>query len=159
MQELASAYFKVFKYNPSFFDTMKKGALGAMKVPESKTKLNKWLSVFSKLNGVVNMRIEEFNNSPLELRKAHNAEYQERVKEMSQKGGYNAELLGSGLQRVFRDRPYPNYFSGGDRGLGDGYPHKLIIGVCRKGFQNLTLLENRNSMSLLRINYKTITPY
>ena len=159
MQELASAYFKVFKYNPGFFDTMKKGALGAMKVPESKTKLNKWLRVFSKLNGVVKMRIEEFNNSPVKLRKAHNAEYQKRVKEMSQKGGYNAELLGSGLQRVLRDRPYPNYFSGGDRGLGDGYPRKLKIDVCRKGFQNLTPLENRKSMSLLRPNYKTITPY
>lgn len=100
MQELASAYFKVFKYNPGFFVTMKNRALGAMKAPESKTKLNKWLRVFSELNAEVKMRIERFNNSPEKLRKAHNAEYQKRVKEMSQKGGYNAELLGSGLHRV-----------------------------------------------------------
>ena len=159
MQELASAYFKVFKYNPAFFGRMKTGALGAMRASESIIALNEWLEAFSKMNAKVKMRIEDFNNLPQQLRAAHNAEYQKRVKEMSQKGGYNAELLGSGLQRVLRDRPYPNYFSGGDRGLGDGYPRKLKIDVCRKGFQNLTPLENQKSMSLLRPNYKTITPY
>ena len=94
MQELASAYFKVFKYNPAFFNTMKTGALGAMTAPRSKNKLNEWLRAFSGLNANVKLRIEDFNNSPLELREAHNAEYQKRVKEMSQKGGYNAQLLG-----------------------------------------------------------------
>lgn len=94
MQELASAYFKVFKYNPAFFGRMKTGALGAMRASESIIALNEWLEAFSKMNAKVKMRIEDFNNLPQQLRAAHNAEYQKRVKEMSQKGGYNAELLG-----------------------------------------------------------------
>lgn len=94
MQELASAYFKVFKYNPAFFGRIKTGALGAMRASESIIALNEWLEAFSKMNDKVEMRIEDFENSPLKLREAHNAEYQKRVKEMSQKGGYNAELLG-----------------------------------------------------------------
>ena len=97
MQELASAYYKVFKYNPGFFVALKTAALKAMdpkKASQSKIKLNEWLEAFSVLNANVKMRIEDFNNSPLQLRVAHNAEYQKRVKEMSQKGGYNAGLLG-----------------------------------------------------------------
>lgn len=94
MQELASAYFKVFKYNPGFFDTMTTKALVAMTASGSKKKLNEWLRVFDKMKANVKMRIEDFNNSLQQLREAHNAEYQKRVKEMSQKGGYNAALLG-----------------------------------------------------------------
>ena len=94
MQELASAYFKVFKYNPGFFDTMTTGALKAMEGSQSKPKLNEWLITFHELDAKVKMRIEDFNNSPLKLREAHNAEYQKRVKEMSQQGGYDAKLLG-----------------------------------------------------------------
>lgn len=70
-----SVYFKVFKYNFGFFDMMKKGVLGVMKVFEFKIKFNKWFSVFSKLNGVVKMRIEEFNNLFVKLRKVYNVEY------------------------------------------------------------------------------------
>lgn len=98
MQELASAYFKVFKYNKNFFDKMKTEALKAMnenmKASEYGKELDKWLKAFSNLDGTVKMRSEYFD-SPLKLREAHNAEYQKHVKEMSQKGGYDANLLGT----------------------------------------------------------------
>ena len=100
MQELASAYFKVFKYNPDFFNILKTAAEEAMDptaASKSKTELNKWLGTFSTMDAGVGMRIEDFHNFPdpgKQLRVAHNAEYQRRVKEMSEKGGYKPGLLG-----------------------------------------------------------------
>ncbi len=96
MQELASAYYKVFKYNKRFFEALKTAADGAMdpkKASESKTALNEWLGKFAAFK----MRIEDFQNWPdpsKQLRQKHNAEYQKRVKEMSNKGGYRADMLG-----------------------------------------------------------------
>ena len=101
MQELASAYFKVFKYNKDFFDILKTAAAGAIDptiASKSKTELNKWLGTFSTMDAkVVKMRIEDFQNYPdpgKQLRVEHNAEYQGLVKEMSEKGGYKPDLLG-----------------------------------------------------------------
>ena len=100
MQEVASAYFKVFKYNPNFFNILKTAAEEAMDptaASKSKTELNKWLGTFSTMDAGVGMRIEDFHNFPdpgKQLRVAHNAEYQRRVKEMSEKGGYKPGLLG-----------------------------------------------------------------
>ena len=97
MQELASTYYKVFKYNSGFFDAMKNGALGAMdtvKASESKIKLTEWIEAFSALNANVKMRIEDFNNSLQQLREAHNNECQKRVKETTEKGGYKVDFLG-----------------------------------------------------------------
>ncbi|XP_078361856.1 uncharacterized protein LOC144646185 [Oculina patagonica] len=98
MQELASAYYKVFKYNESLFNTMVTAAAGAidpMTASQSKSELNTWLGIFSKLNTSTPMRIEYFQNSPGQLRLAHNAEYQRLVKEMSQQEGYNKDFLGT----------------------------------------------------------------
>ena len=98
MQELASAYYKVFKYNEGFFNTLKAEAERAMdvtKAAESKTALNLWLGTFSTMNTkVVKMRIIDFQNSPEQLRLAHNKKYQELVKKMSQAGGYKPDLMG-----------------------------------------------------------------
>ena len=100
MQELASAYFKVFKYNPDFFQTLKTAAEGAMDsttASKSMTALNQWLGIFTAMNDKVGMSIEDFQNFPdpgKQLREAHNAEYQRLVKGMSEKGGYKPDLLG-----------------------------------------------------------------
>ena len=100
MQELASAYYKVFKYNPGFFEVMRKTAYKAMDrvdASQSKKKLIDWLKTFADMNTYVRkMRIEDFNNSPEQLREAHNAEYQKRVKQMSDQvqAGFKPELLG-----------------------------------------------------------------
>ena len=106
MQELASAYYKVFKYNEGFFDTLKAGAEGAMdqaKAAQSKTALNTWLGTFSTMNANgIKMRVEDFQNSPEQLRLAHNTKYQELVKKMSQEGGYKPDLMGiCGLKEIF----------------------------------------------------------
>ena len=58
---------------------------------ESRNKLEKWLETFSKMK--VKMRIEDYVSGQ-KMREAHNAEYQRRVKEMSEKGGYKPDLLG-----------------------------------------------------------------
>lgn len=97
MQELASAYFKVFKYNLDFFNILKTAANETMDptaASKSKTELNKWLGTFSTMNATVQMRIEDYVSGQ-EMREAHNAEYQRRVKEMSEKGGYKPNLLGN----------------------------------------------------------------
>lgn len=104
MQELASAYYKVFKYNESFFNTLKAGAVGAMdvkKAARSMTALNSWLGTFSTMK----MRIIDFQNSAERLRLAHNTKYQELVKKMSQDGGYKPESMGICAQITERFRP------------------------------------------------------
>ena len=96
MQELASAYYKVYKYNTNFFDTMVGGAKRAMKAaPQSKGKLEEWLNTFKTLNARVPMKLGGALNSVAALRTAHNNEYQTLVKGMSDKGGYKANLLGN----------------------------------------------------------------
>ena len=93
MQELASAYYKVFKYNEEFFTTMVEGAKTAMMgtayhrpAPISKGKLEEWLKRFSGLNLEVAMQPWRGRT-----RRDHNNVYQARVKEMSTKGGYKAD--------------------------------------------------------------------
>ena len=95
MQELASAYYKVYKYNIKFFETMVNGAKLSMKgAPKSKVFLEKWLETFKSLDAKIPMRpgggVTESG-----LRLAHNNQYQALVKEMSSKGGYKPALLGN----------------------------------------------------------------
>ncbi|KAL9980149.1 hypothetical protein ACROYT_G008697 [Oculina patagonica] len=104
MRELASAYYKVFKFNEEFFDKMKKEATDAMrkkndksKSPEtschkSKAKLDYWLETFDDMNTEVPMRQ---TGSLLAFRTDHNKEYQNFVEKMSEKKGYNANFLGT----------------------------------------------------------------
>ena len=93
MQELASAYFKIYKYNEAFFKEFTK-AMDEMNAPKSKKELQTWLQTFKALDSKVGMRVEDFQNSVGNLRQAHNAEYQTHVKQMSQQGGYKPALLG-----------------------------------------------------------------
>ena len=96
MQELASAYYKVYKYNIEFFETMKNGAKLLMKerAPKSEEFLRRWLKTFKRLDAENPMRPgEEVTESGLRL--AHNNQYQALVKEMTSKGGYKPALLGN----------------------------------------------------------------
>ena len=56
MQELASAYYKVFKYNEGSFKVMKKGAIDEIKYKKAKKLLLDWLEEFEKLNTQVALR-------------------------------------------------------------------------------------------------------
>lgn len=96
MQELASAYYKVFKYNENFFQTMKNGAVTAMTkaAEKSKKQLGVWLNTFSGMNTKVPMKLGGSLNSLQAFRTAHNNEYQTLVKTMSV-GGYNPQFLGN----------------------------------------------------------------
>ena len=99
MQEVASAYYKVFKYNETFFDTLVQGAKKYINkdklAPTSEKELNKWLGHFKHLNERLPMKLKdvEWPN-----RKHHNDEYQERVKDMSSEGEYNANFLGTDIK-------------------------------------------------------------
>ena len=96
MQELASAYYKVYKYNIKFFETMVNGAKLSMKgAPKSKVFLEKWLETFKSLDAKIPMRPGEKLKTEEDLRLAHNNQYQALVKEMSSKGGYKPALLGN----------------------------------------------------------------
>ena len=106
MRELASAYYKVFKYNQVFFTEMKDGAQGAMrmaaaksKIPnvnaKSMTQLDSWLRTFNGMNANVPMALGGSLNTLDKFRTAHNEEYQNFVKTMSQNGGYKPEFLGN----------------------------------------------------------------
>ena len=99
MQELASAYYKVFKYNDNFFQTMVAGAKMAIKdtESESKGKLNVWLDTFKEMNAKAPMKLGGSLNSQEALRTAHNQEYVKYVKGMSEKGGYKPAFLGNYL--------------------------------------------------------------
>ena len=95
MQELASAYYKVFKYNQDFFNKMVQGAQAAMNpdvAKNSKIHLDSWLRVFSDLNTKVPMRGD---GDLITLRTAHNKKYQYFVKTMSDKGQYQPDFLGN----------------------------------------------------------------
>lgn len=94
MQELASAYFKVYKYNVKYFNTMVDGAISSMKgAPKSKVFLEKWLDTFKSLNALVPFRLEDVKGKGKTPRQVHNDEYQALVKGMSLKGGYESQLL------------------------------------------------------------------
>ena len=111
MQELASAYYKVFKYNKNFFNTMVEGAQKAMNpvlAKDSRLKLIEWLKTFSDLNKEVPMK---GNGDLTTLRTTHNNKYQAFVKMMSVKGGYESEFLGncrckSLLNKLRSDAPF-----------------------------------------------------
>jgi len=96
MQELASAYYKVFKYNEAFFDKMVDGAKNAMEyAKKSKTELNVWLDTFKKMNAETPMKLGDKLKSEEALRTAHNKEYTKYVKGISEKGAYNPAFLGN----------------------------------------------------------------
>lgn len=102
MQELASAYYKVFKYNETFFKTMTDGAKNAMKdAMISKGVLKGWLGTFKKMNAEVPMKLGVLLKTREAFRTAHNKEYAKYVKGMSEEGGYNPDLLGNYLLIVF----------------------------------------------------------
>ena len=93
MQELASAYYKVFKYNGNFFDTLVK-ATEEMTAVKSKTRLDVWLSTFKAMDAKVPMKLGGALNSLKAFRTAHNNEYEKLVKAMSE-SGYDPKLLGN----------------------------------------------------------------
>ena len=95
MQELASAYYKVFKYNEGFFLTMANDVKKVMAKPLNEL-LSKWLSKFGELNKKHGMRPVK-GISLKDFRQSHNVEYQRRVVEMSKNGGYKRENSGNYL--------------------------------------------------------------
>ena len=102
MQELASAYYKVFKYNEEFFQTMEAGAKMAMtNARKSKNELDLWLDTFEEMNAEAPMKLGGLLNSREALRRAHNNEYAKYVKGMSERGGYNPGFLGNYIPIVF----------------------------------------------------------
>jgi len=94
MQELASAYYKVFKYNETFFHALVNTAKAKMTATKSKTQLDVWLRTFQAMNAKVPMKPVGALKSPRAFRIAHNNEYQKLVKAMSVTG-YNPKLLGN----------------------------------------------------------------
>lgn len=102
MQELASAYYKVFKYNEKFFQTMEVGAKIAMRdAMKSKGELEVWLNTYKGMNAEAPMKLGDVLKNREELRTAHNEEYAKYVKGMSEKGGYNPDFLGNYIPIVF----------------------------------------------------------
>ena len=96
MQELASAYYKVFKYDENFFNAMVTEAKKAMTAAKSKAQLGVWLDTFNKLRYEVPMRLGKGSLKTLDaFRTAHNNKYQTLVKSMSDKDGYKPGLMGN----------------------------------------------------------------
>ena len=95
MQELASAYYKVFKYNEAFFNILVDSANKKMKAKKFENMLKIWLKAFRGLNKKVPMRVDGILNSPEALRTAHNNEYQKYVKEISTANEYIPDFLGN----------------------------------------------------------------
>ena len=96
MQELASAYYKVFKYNKDYFREMKDGAIKEINDEETKRELIGWLREFGKMNKQVDLR-QMKKQSLAEFRSAHNEKYQEYLQSMSQgkTGGYQIQSIGN----------------------------------------------------------------
>ena len=91
MQELASAYYKVFKYNEVFFEEMKKEATDKIEDKVANEVLRFWLGTFEDMNKQVPLQQK---NLPLaKFRLDHNKKYQEYLQSMSQgeTGGYQRE--------------------------------------------------------------------
>ena len=96
MQELASAYYKVFKYNEGSFRVMRDGAIRKIKDEKAKKELLLWLREFEEMNTQVALR--KMKKQPLaEFRLAHNKEYQEYLQSVSQEetGGYKTRSTGN----------------------------------------------------------------
>ena len=96
MQELASAYYKVFKYNEDYFREMTNGAIKEIRDEETKSELTDWLTEFGKMNKQVDLR--QMKKQPLaEFRSVHNEKYQEYLQSMSQgkTGGYQIQSIGN----------------------------------------------------------------
>ena len=96
MQELASAYYKVFKYNEDYFREMKDGAIKEIKDEKTKGELIGWLTEFANMNKQVDLR-QTKKQSLAEFRSAHNEKYQEYLQSMSQgnTGGYQIKSIGN----------------------------------------------------------------
>ena len=96
MQELASAYYKVFKYNEDSFEEMKIGATDEIKDEMAKNVLRSWLREFEVMNGQVALRKKE-TETLAEFRLAHNEQYQKYLQSMSQgkTGGYQIQSIGN----------------------------------------------------------------
>ena len=96
MQELASAYYKVFKYNKDYFREMTNGAIKEIKDGETKRELIGWLAKFANMNEQVDLR-QTKKQSLAEFRSAHNEKYQEYLQSMSQgnTGGYKIKSIGN----------------------------------------------------------------
>ena len=91
MQELASAYYKVFKYNEDFFKEMKKEATDKIEDKMAEKVLRFWLGTFEHMNEQVPLQQKD---TPLaKFRLAHNNKYKEYLQSMSQgqTGGYQRE--------------------------------------------------------------------
>ena len=95
MQELASAYYKVFKYNEGSFKVMKKGAIDEIKDKKAKKLLLYWLEEFEKMNTQVDLR--QMDTKLVDFRVAHNKKYQEYLRSMSQgkTGSYHITSTGN----------------------------------------------------------------
>ena len=96
MQELASAYYKVFKYNQDSFEEMKNGATDEIKDEMAKNVLRSWLRKFEIMNWQVALRKQE-TETQAEFRLAHNEKYQKYLQSMSQgkTGGYQIQSIGN----------------------------------------------------------------
>ena len=95
MQELASAYYKVFKYNEGSFKVMKKGAIDEIKDEKAKILLRYWLKEFEKMNTQLDLR--QMDTKLVDFRLAHNKKYQEYLQSISQgkTGSYNITSTGN----------------------------------------------------------------
>ena len=100
MQELASAYYKVFfKYAKLSFEYMTKGAMQRMQ-QTAKQKLEDWLKTFSVMNDLIPMKIGK-NQNLEDFRQVHNNHYQALVGFMSQNGGYEKHFIGNNQYLIY----------------------------------------------------------
>ena len=103
MQELASAYYKVFKYNKNFSKIMSSGAMKAIMAPNSKQMLNKWLEKFSYFNRT-ERTMSPLGIHPLDFRRDHNKMYQQLVEKISlDRNPYNAGSLGNSVDLIYKN--------------------------------------------------------
>ena len=91
MQELASAYYKMFKYNDNFFQALTTSAQKNMEDAPWQV-LNEWLTAFDNMNTAENFR--QGARSDQAFRLAHNNRYQAFVAAVSQSGGYAPNGIG-----------------------------------------------------------------
>ena len=94
MQELASAYYKMFKYNDDFFEVLKTSSVNKITGVRPKRELNNWLAAFANMNA----NDESFRKEgrpDQDFRLAHNNKYQAFVVAVSQNGGYVPNMIGN----------------------------------------------------------------
>ncbi|PFX12671.1 hypothetical protein AWC38_SpisGene23331 [Stylophora pistillata] len=87
MQELASAYYKVFKYDENFFNKMKSGAIETIGDEVALKMLKHWLKTFQDMNEEIKLR-KEGHKTLADFRHGHNQKYQYYLQSMSTRGGY-----------------------------------------------------------------------